>query len=116
MITSELRLLDLQPTETICVRCQCGRTVEFPYGALQRRHRLPSSFLIYDLQFRLRCQQCGEAKGFRISVFDEADRNSTVRTTERLVVGEKKPNLKIVADNGTEPQPVRKQRQRRSKG
>ncbi len=49
-----LRLGDLAPHEVIVVRCPCGRSVEYFPGFLQRRHRLPSDFLVYDLQFRLR--------------------------------------------------------------
>jgi hypothetical protein len=40
-----LRLGDVAPHEVIVVRCPCGRSVEFPLGFLQRRHRLPSDTL-----------------------------------------------------------------------
>src|SRR3546814_2700551 len=49
-----VRLLDLEPYEVVIVNCQCGRCVEYPNGLLQRRHRLPSDTLVYDLQFKLR--------------------------------------------------------------
>src|SRR3546814_16874397 len=34
-----VRLLDLEPYEVVIVNCQCGRSVEYPNGLLQRRHR-----------------------------------------------------------------------------
>ena len=49
-----LRLGDLAPHEVIVVSCPCGRSVEYHKGFLQRRHRVPSDTLVYDLQFRLR--------------------------------------------------------------
>jgi hypothetical protein len=39
--------------EVIVVGCPCGRSVEYHKGFLQRRHRVPSDFLVYDLQVRL---------------------------------------------------------------
>jgi hypothetical protein len=36
----------------IVVGCPCGRSVEYHKGFLQRRHRVPSDFLVYDFQFR----------------------------------------------------------------
>ena len=63
-----LRLGDLAPHEVIVVRCPCGRSVEYFPGFLQRRHRLPSDFLVYDLQFRLRCSHCNARAGFRITI------------------------------------------------
>ena len=49
-----LCLGDVLSHEVIVVRCPCGRSVEYPAGYLQRRYRLPSDMLVYDLQFRLR--------------------------------------------------------------
>ena len=37
---------------------------------LQRRHGVPSDFLVYDLQFRLRCSHCNARVGFRITIFN----------------------------------------------
>ena len=83
-----LRLGDLAPHEVIVVRCPCGRSVEYHKGFLQRRHRVPSDFLVYDLQFRLRCSHCNARAGFRITILDERTRwdNSKPRL-ERVVVG-----------------------------
>ena len=84
-----LRLGDLAPHEVIVVRCPCGRSVEYHKGFLQRRHRVPSDFLVYDLQFRLRCSHCNARVGFRITILDERTRwdNSKPRL-ERVVAGE----------------------------
>src|SRR3546814_11272537 len=69
-----VRLLDLEPYEVVVVNCQCGRSVESPNGLLQRRHRLQSDTLVYDLQFKLRCQQCRRTSSFRIAVYDSRQR------------------------------------------
>jgi hypothetical protein len=39
--------------------------------ALQRRYRLASDTLVYDLQFRLRRSHGNARAGFRITIFDE---------------------------------------------
>ena len=65
-----IRLYDLAPHEWVHVECLCRRIVEFPNGLLQRKHKIPSDCLIYDLQYRFRCASCGRDKGFRISVTD----------------------------------------------
>jgi len=69
-----LRLGDLAAHEVIVVRCPCERSVEFPPGFLQRRHRMPSDTLVFDLQFRLRCSHCSRRSGFRITILDEPTR------------------------------------------
>ena len=82
-----LRLGDLAPHEVIVVRCPCGRSVEYFPGFLQRRRRLPSDFLVYDLQFRLRCKGCNEWRGFRITIFDNRTRGDNSKPgLERVVV------------------------------
>lgn len=65
-----LRLFDLKPYEHMIVRCRCGRIAQYMPGVLQRRHRVPSDTLIYDLQFRLRCSGCRAFNGFEITVKD----------------------------------------------
>ena len=65
-----LRLFDLKPYEHIIVRCQCGQIVQYMPGVLQRRHRVSSDTLIYDLQFRFRCSRCRAFNGFEIIVKD----------------------------------------------
>ena len=82
-----LRLGDLASHEVIVVRCPCGRSVEYFPGFLQRRHRMPSDFLVYDLQFRLRCKGCNGWRGSRITIFDERTRaDSSKPRLERVVV------------------------------
>ena len=81
-----LRLGDLAAHEVIVVRCPCERSVEFPPGFLQRRYRLASDTLVYDLQFRLRCSHCNARAGFRITIFDGRTRgDSSKPRLERLV-------------------------------
>lgn len=82
-----LRLIDLKPHEHIIVRCQCGRTVQYMPGVLQRQHRLPSTTLIYDLQFRLRCSHCRAFAGFEITVVDMRDMGDNSKPCpERVIV------------------------------
>ena len=54
------------------------------------RHARPSDFLVYDLQFRLRCKGCNRRSGFRITIFDERTRgdNSKPRLERVVVAGE----------------------------
>jgi len=66
-----LRLGDLAAHEVIVVRCPCGRNTEYRCGYLQRRHRVPSDTLVFDLQFRLRCSHSNARADFRITIFDE---------------------------------------------
>ncbi len=82
-----LRLLDLAPYEYIVVRCICGRIAEYGPGFLQRRHRLPSKTLIYDLQYRLRCRHCRADRGFEIAIEDGRERhNPSKPRIERVIV------------------------------
>jgi hypothetical protein len=81
-----LRLLDLAPHDYIVVNCQCGRIVEYMPGFLQRRHRLPSTTLVYDLQFRLRCSHCRSDRGFEIAVEDSRDRNDPSKPRIKRVI------------------------------
>jgi hypothetical protein len=64
------RLMDLSSEHQVDVRCQCGRTATYMRGLLQRKYRLPSDMLIYDLQYRLRCNHCNSRSGFTITIFD----------------------------------------------
>ncbi len=82
-----LRLGDLAPHEVIVVSCPCGRSVEYRKGFLQRRQRVPSDTLVFDLQFRLRCSHCNARAGFRITILDERTRwDNSKKTLERVVV------------------------------
>jgi len=82
-----LRLGDLAPHEVIVVGCPCGRSVEYHKGFLQRRHRVPSDTLVFDLQFRLRCTHCNARAGFRITIFDTRTRGDNWKPRlERVVV------------------------------
>ena len=85
-----MRLGDLAKHEIIVVRCRCERSVEYPPGFLQRRYRLPSDTLVFDLQFRLRCSHCNRRSGFRITIFDGRTRgdNSKPRLERVVVAGE----------------------------
>ena len=85
-----LRLGDLAPHEVIVVRCPCGRNTEYRRGYLQRRHRVPSDTLVFDLQFRLRCSHCNARAGCRITILDERTRwdNSKPRLERVVVAGE----------------------------
>ena len=83
-----LRLLDLAAHDVIIARCECGRIVEFRQGVLQRLHRVPSTTLVFDLQFKLRCKQCGRRDGFAISIMDERCRGDSSKVKgERVIVG-----------------------------
>ncbi len=54
---------------------------------LQRRYRLASDTLVYDLQFRLHCKGCNRRSGFRITIFDERTRgDSSKPRLEQVVV------------------------------
>jgi hypothetical protein len=72
------------------VSCPCGRSVEYFPGFLQRRHRVPSDTLVFDLQFRLRCSHCNCWRGFRITILDLRTQwdNSKPRLERVVVAGE----------------------------
>ena len=63
----------------IVVRCPCGRSVEYRKGFLQRRQRVPSDTLVFDLQFRLRCSHCNARVGSRITIFDNRTRGDNLK-------------------------------------
>jgi hypothetical protein len=63
-----IRLFDLNEHEAIEVRCLCGRITVFAPGNLQKRHRMRSDTLIYDVQYRLRCSHCARTGGFAIAI------------------------------------------------
>jgi hypothetical protein len=82
-----IRLLDLADHEHILITCRCGRITEYMPGFLQRSHRLPSTTLVYDLQFRLRCRHCRADRGFRIVIKDLRNAGyRTDETPERVIV------------------------------
>ena len=72
--------------EVIVVCCPCERSVEFPPGFLQRRYRVPSDTLVFDLQFRLRCKGCNRGSGFRITIFDNRMRGDNSKPRLERVV------------------------------
>jgi len=48
---------------------------------------VPSDFLVYDLQFRLRFTHCNARVGFRITIFDTRTRGDNWKPRlERVVV------------------------------
>jgi hypothetical protein len=65
-----LRLYDMGPRDVSTAQCSCGRVARFAAGELQRKRRLPSDTLIYDLQFRLRCEFCRRRGQVRILLWD----------------------------------------------
>jgi hypothetical protein len=65
-----IRLYDMGPRSVLTVQCSCGRVGRFASGELERRHKLPSDTLIYDLQYRLRCDFCRRKKDMRILLWD----------------------------------------------
>jgi hypothetical protein len=83
-----LRLIDLDPRDIVQVNCPgCGWLAEYTYGMLQRLHHLPSTMLVFDLQFRYRCKQCNCTSGFRITVWDDRSRGDrSADRRERVIV------------------------------
>jgi len=71
MPTRTLRLYDMKPHDVLTVQFSCGHISRFAAGELQRESRRGfSDMLIWDLQYRLRCQNCRRAKGMRIILRD----------------------------------------------
>ena len=85
-----LRLYDLEPFESVVVTCRCGWIVSYGTGLLQRRHRISSDTLLYDLQFRLRCSHCNRRDGFKIAVQD----------TRHIGTGSQLPEPRVVVEPG----------------
>src|SRR4051812_26540995 len=79
-----LRLFDLRPDQSIFIRCPCGRVSQFLHGVLQKLHKIPSDTLVYDLQFRGKCEKCGRWQGLGVTI--EGARTSGGIPTECLVV------------------------------
>ena len=86
-----LRLWDIGPNESACIRCKCGRSVQFQQGALQRLRRVPSDTLLYDLQYRFRCKRCNADRDFRITL---EERKTSVSAEGRIIVIVPGPNSK----------------------
>ena len=81
---SRLTVGELAPHDTVIVRCQCGRIVEFLPGVLARRHRVKASAVISELRFR--CTRCGRRSGFAISLRDERHRgDNSLNHVEHIV-------------------------------
>jgi hypothetical protein len=81
-----LCLFDLAADERVVVKCRCGSIVEYPEDLLQRRYRIPSSTLIFDLQYRFRCRHCNATKGFAIQVCGDPTGNSSIPRRELVIV------------------------------
>jgi hypothetical protein len=64
----ERRLWDLLDREMVVVACACGQSGHFLPGFLQRKYRVPSDTLIYDLRFRFKCSRCNSRKRIEISL------------------------------------------------
>lgn len=91
------RLIDLGKTEVVVVKCRrCGTSVEYGRGFLQRRHRVASDTLVYDLRYRLKCARCNNRDDFRISILDKADvGDSSKSKPEWVVVDADAPDDKV---------------------
>jgi hypothetical protein len=81
-----LRLLDLSRYDTVVVQCGCGRSVEYLPSVLPRGHRVPSTTLVWDPQYRSRCSHCGRRDGFGISLRDERGRGDNTKADRRRVI------------------------------
>jgi hypothetical protein len=60
--------------------------IEFRDRALERKHGVPPGRTLAELAAKLRCSQCGERRGFRISLFDEKGRGKLGHSS-RVVIG-----------------------------
>lgn len=76
----------LRPMNISSFAANAAGLFEYMRSVLQRRHRLPSTTLVYDLQFRLRCQQCRADRGFEIAVEDSRDRHDPSKPLIRRVI------------------------------
>jgi len=86
---SGLRFGELAPHDTLIVRCQCGRIVEFLAGVLARLHRVKASAVISELRFH--CTHCGRRSGLAISLRDERHRgDNALNHVEREIVPKRK--------------------------
>jgi hypothetical protein len=65
-----MRLSDLEPHESLSIRCACGRCVEYPNKSAARHLRLPEATPLADLPGRLRCRACGSRHGLTVSILD----------------------------------------------
>jgi hypothetical protein len=84
---STIRLADLEPHETVRVRCRCGRIADLMHLYIRQTLRLPLETPVADLARRLRCKVCGATGGLRISIFDENCRyDASIRDRERVIV------------------------------
>lgn len=83
-----LRLFDLGPHEAVIVTCQCGWVVTYGNGFLQRRHRVPSDTLLYDLQYRFHCKRCNRRTGFKVAIQDRRHIGTSSHLPEPRVIVE----------------------------
>jgi len=64
-----------------------GEASSIVKGFLQRRQRVLSDTLVFDLQFRLCCRDCNRLSGFRITIFDELMRDDNSKPRLEWVGG-----------------------------
>jgi hypothetical protein len=64
------KLYDMGPRDVLTVQCACGHVSRWAAGELQKKRRVPSSTLIFDLQYRLRCAHCRRLGQVRIFLWD----------------------------------------------
>jgi hypothetical protein len=79
------------PHEAVVILCQCGRIRPFRPRRDAANASGAADMLIYDLQFRLRCEHCSAWRGFRIVIED------TRPVADRSLVGD--PDVVIVEPN-----------------
>ena len=100
-----IRLFDLEPYESVEAWCPCGTMVEFPPGFLQRRHKIPSDTLVYDLQWRVKCEFCKRPDGYTIVIVDKRNLTDSAKVMPRTVVVQGEARVKDVravsTDGGT---------------
>jgi len=85
-----IRLFDLIANDRIVLRCPCGHIIEFGPGHLQRKHKVPSTTLVFDLQYWLKCARCNRREGYEIAIVDTTHRgdNSNPKSVTIVVKGE----------------------------
>ena len=81
-----IRLFDLRTNDRVFMRCPCGHIVEFGPGYLQRRHKIPSTTLVFDLQYWMRCARCNRREGYEISIVDTTHRCDNTKTMPVTVI------------------------------
>lgn len=81
----QFRLGDMRSFDAIRIQCvACQKIAMFPEGFFQRKHRFRSDFLVFDLQYRLKCSKCKSQGPFKISIIDRGGTGSPERHIVRV--------------------------------